>query len=235
VALRSINVISLCAGVAMLDEGLRAGMEAIGIRMRVVLYVERETTAAAQLATLMEAGCVDKAPIWDDLTTLDCRPWRGLVDGVVAGFPCQPHSVAGRQEGIDDERWIWPDIARIIRESESSFAWLENVPGLFHTDGAEHVLFDLAKIRFDADWCHLEAAAVGASHTRERVFILAYKPGFGWGQGRAESNRQQGRSDASELCGALGNAGCEHIDSQQTASSVPTFASRRGNGKPLMG
>jgi site-specific DNA-cytosine methylase len=206
VAIRPLNLISLCSGVGMLDEGLRAGLESLGIESRVVLHVEREIAAVAQLATLMEAGCLDAAPVWDDLTTLDCRPWRWLVDGVVAGFPCQPHSVAGQQKGVEDDRWIWPDIARIIRETESSFAFLENVPGLFHGAGIEHVLADLAAIGFDAEWCHLEASAVGAAHKRQRVFVLAYRKGFRWGQWWAESDGQQGRSDAAEFCGPLENA-----------------------------
>lgn len=215
VALCPLNLISLCSGVGMLDEGLRAGLEFIGIESRIVLHVEREIAAVAQLATLMEAGCLDAAPIWDDLTTLDCRPWRGLVAGVVAGFPCQPHSVAGRQKGIHDDRWIWPDINRIIRETESSFAFLENVPGLFHGAGIEYVMADLTALGFDAEWCHLPASAIGASHKRERVFILAYRPGYGWGQGRTESDGQQGRSDAAELCGTLGNTGLQHGELQQ--------------------
>lgn len=215
VALRPLNIISLCSGVGMLDEGLRAGLEHLGIENRVVLHVEREITAAAQLATLMEAGCMDAAPVWDDLTTLDCRPWRGIVDGVVAGFPCQPHSVAGQQKGIDDDRWIWPDVTRIIRETESSFTFLENVPGLFHGAGIEHVLADLAALGFDAEWCHLEASAISASHKRERVFILAYRAGYRWGQRRAESDGQQGRSDAAEFRRTLGDAGLQHIQLQQ--------------------
>lgn len=159
----------------MLDEGLRAGLEFFGIPYRTACYVERETFAAAQLVKLMEAQCVDEAPIWDDLTTFDARSWRGKLDCITAGFPCQPHSVAGKREGLEDERWIWPDITRIIRESEPSLVWLENVPGLVSTGGLEQVLFDLARLGFNAEWGVLAASEVGASHQRERIFILAYR------------------------------------------------------------
>ena len=199
----------------MLEEGLRAGLAHLGIASRVVVHVEREAAAAAQLATLMQAGCLDDAPIWDDLTTFDGRPWRGRVDCIVAGFPCQPWSVAGKQAGQDDHRWIWPDIARIIREVEPALCFLENVPGLVQGGGLEPVLFDLAQSGFDAQWCHLEARAVGASHKRERVFILAYRPSYGWGEGRAEPAREPRRSDIAGDDGAVGNTGREHFDVQQ--------------------
>lgn len=116
-----INVLSLCAGVGMLDVAIGTAFDA-----RTVCYVEREAYAASQLVNLMEAQCLDAAPVWSDLTTFDAASWRGKVDCVTAGFPCQPHSVAGKREGLADERWIWDDIARIIRDSG---AWLVCLDG----------------------------------------------------------------------------------------------------------
>lgn len=173
-ALPTLNGLALCAGVGMLDEGVRLAFEHLGFEYSTVAYVEREAFAAAQLVALMESGCLDAAPVWSDLCTFDTRPWRGLVDCVTAGFPCQPHSVAGKRAGLDDSRWIWPDIARLVGELRPAFVMLENVPGLASTGGLDACIGDLAERGYDAEWARLSAAAVGASHERERLFI------FGW-------------------------------------------------------
>jgi DNA (cytosine-5)-methyltransferase 1 len=195
-ALHPLHGLALCAGVGMLDEGLRAGLEYLGIGYRTAAYVEREAPAAAQLVALMEQGAIDQAPIWSDLVTFDARSWRGKLDCLTAGFPCQPHSVAGKRAGLEDERWIWPDITRIICEAEPWLCWFENVRGLVSTGGLEHVLFDLARLGFDVEWQIVSAGEVGAAHQRERCFILAYRPEFGWREGWPESARLQGRHDA---------------------------------------
>jgi DNA (cytosine-5)-methyltransferase 1 len=158
----------------MLDEGVRLAFEHLGLEYRTVCYVEREAPAAAQLVALMEAGIIDPAPVWSDLVTFRGRDWRGRVDCVTAGFPCQPHSVAGKREGLDDERWIWPDITRLIGDVGPRFVLLENVPGLASTGGLAACLGDLANLGFDAEVGRLSAAAVGAAHERERLFIFAW-------------------------------------------------------------
>ena len=104
-ALRSIE---LCAGYG----GFTLGLRDYGIST--VAYVERDSYAAAVLVARMEEERLDQAPIWDDLCTFDGTAWRGRVDLITAGFPCQPFSTAGNQRGVDDERWIWPNIAGII-------------------------------------------------------------------------------------------------------------------------
>jgi len=160
----------------MLDEGLRAGLSFCGIDYHTVCYVEREAYAASVLVARMEDGLLDKAPIWDDLLTFDGQPWRGVVDCITAGFPCQPHSIAGKRQGLADERWIWPDIARTIREVGPKIVWLENVPGLASTGGLAQCLRDLSILGYDAQWSVLAASDVGARHKRSRLFILAYQP-----------------------------------------------------------
>lgn len=171
----ALHTIALCAGVGMLDEGLRAGCEFLGIDSKTVCYVEREAFAAATLVKHMEAGAVDAAPIWSDLVTFDGAAWRGRVDCITAGFPCQPHSVAGKRKGTDDERWLWQEIARIIRDVSPRFVFLENVRGLLSSGGFTPVITALVTLGFDVEWGVLAASKVGASHQRERIFILAYR------------------------------------------------------------
>ena len=165
---RAINILSLCTGGGGLDLGIEL---AVG-NARLVCCVEHEAYACAVLAARMEDQALDDAPIWTDLQTFDGKPWRGIVHLISSGFPCQPWSMAGERKGTDDERWLWPDVARVIREVEPRWVFLENVPGLL-SGGAEHVLRDLAALGFDAEWGVFSAAEVGASHLRERVFILA--------------------------------------------------------------
>jgi DNA (cytosine-5)-methyltransferase 1 len=162
-ALRSIE---LCAGYG----GFTLGLRDYGIQT--VAYVERDSYAAATLVARMEEERLDQAPIWDDLCTFDGTAWRGHVDLITAGFPCQPFSTAGKQRGLDDDRWIWPNIAGIIADVRPRYVFLENVTGLIRA-GLAHVLKDLAALGFDAEWGVLSAAAVGAPHRRQRVWILA--------------------------------------------------------------
>ena len=127
-----MNGLALCSG----GGGLELGIElALGERYRTVGYVERDAYAAATLVARMEDKALGAAPIWDDLFTFDPHPWRGKVDLVTAGFPCQPFSVAGKQRAEEDERHLFPRIAEIIREVGPRFVFLENVRGLLTASG----------------------------------------------------------------------------------------------------
>ena len=166
-----MNGLALFAGGGGLELGLSL---ALGKHYRTIAYVERECTSAAVLAANMERGWLDKAPVWDDVTTFTgdvVSPLVDQIDIISAGFPCQPWSVAGSQKGTDDERWFWPLIFRLVREIRPRSIFLENVPGLLH-GGIEHVLGDLASVGFAAEWTSVRASDVGAPHRRERVFIL---------------------------------------------------------------
>ncbi len=166
-----MNVLDLCAGIGGFSLGIRAAVP----EARTVCYVEREAFACSVLVAQMEAGRLDPAPIWTDLRTLDGRPWRGVVDLITAGFPCQPHSFAGKRRGVEDERWLFDDILRIIEEVSPTYVFLENVPGL-RTSGLHLVLQGLSGIGFDAEWDVFSAAEVGAPHIRKRLFILGSHP-----------------------------------------------------------
>ena len=106
----------------------------------------------------------------------DIRAVRELpvVDLVCGGFPCQPTSVAGNRRGSADERWLWPEFARILGLVRPTWALLENPPGLLSFREFGDVLGDLASLGFDAEWDSFPAAAFGAPHIRDRVFVVAY-------------------------------------------------------------
>lgn len=137
--------------------------------------VERQAYAAAVLVDRMVRSDVAPAPIWDDLESFDGRPFRGRVDLVTAGYPCQPESVAGKRRGRDDERWLWHEVWRVVRDVGAGLLFVENVPG--HLTGTFHrVLGDLAAGGWAAEWDCVPAAAVGAPHLRDRFFLLAAHP-----------------------------------------------------------
>ncbi|WP_110753359.1 DNA cytosine methyltransferase [Phyllobacterium leguminum] len=175
VALHSehLNVISLCTGGAGLDLGLELACQAF----RSVVMVEREAFAVAELVAAIEQGLLAPAAIWSDVRSFNGRPWRGLVDGLIGGIPCQPHSVAGRKRGSLDERDLWSPARRIIVQSRPWFVLIENVAGMLspgddEVAGAERVWRDLRKLGFTVEGGLFTAAEVGASHERERLFIL---------------------------------------------------------------
>ena len=171
----AFRVLSLCSGVGMLDLGIRLAVP----HARTVCYVEREIPACAILAARMADGSLPPAPVWDDLSDFEGTRWSGAVDCIVAGFPCQPWSAAGHQRGIEDERWIWDDIGRIIRDVRPGYVFLENVPGIVSGGGLGYVLGTLAECGFAAEWDLFSAAEAGAPHERQRWFCLAHAAQFG--------------------------------------------------------
>jgi DNA (cytosine-5)-methyltransferase 1 len=145
---------------------------------RTVCAVEWEAYPASVLCARQNDGLLPPFPIWDDVQTFDGKPWRGIVDVVSGGFPCQDISAAGKGAGIDGERsGMWGQMARIISEVRPKYAFIENSP-MLTSRGLERVLADLAKLGFDAEWGVLGAAHVGAPHLRERIWICAKQRKF---------------------------------------------------------
>ncbi|WP_394227063.1 DNA cytosine methyltransferase [Paracoccus marcusii] len=164
--------LSLCSGAGGLDLGLAIAIPGY----RAVGHVERETYPAATLVARMEDASLDQAVVWDDVGTFDGRPWRGAVDIVTAGYPCQPFSVAGKRRGADDPRHLWPHVARIIGEVEPPFVFLENVAHHLRL-GFPEVASGLVGMGYRLAAGLFTAAEVGAPHKRERLFILAIREG----------------------------------------------------------
>ena len=140
---------------------------------RTVCAVEWEPYPASVLVQRQNDGILPSFPIWDDVQTFDGRPWRGIVDVVSGGFPCQDISSAGGGAGIGGSRSsMWGHMARIIGEVRPRFAWVENSP-MLTTRGLGRVLADLSEMGYDAKWGVVGASHVGANHERERIWILA--------------------------------------------------------------
>jgi site-specific DNA-cytosine methylase len=139
---------------------------------RTVCAVEWEPYAASVLAARQNEGLLPLFPIWDDVRTFDGRPWRGRVDVVSGGFPCQDISVAGKGAGIDGARsGMWAHMARIVGEVRPCYVFVENSPALL-TRGLGRVLGDLAALGYDCRWTVLGAADVGAPHQRDRFWLV---------------------------------------------------------------
>lgn len=156
---------SLFSGIGGLDLGLeRAGM-------RVIWQSEINPYASRVLAKHWP-----DVPNLGDVTTID---WSSVErpDLICGGFPCQPASGAGRQLGVDDERWMWPEFARCLRVVRPEWVLVENVPGLLTVNDGRafsDVMGTLADLGYDTEWECIPAAAVGAPHLRYRVFIVAH-------------------------------------------------------------
>lgn len=166
-----MNELALFAGAG---GGLLATKWLLGFKT--VCYVENNPYRVEVLEARIGDGLLDDAPIWDDARTFDGRPWRGCVDIVTAGFPCQPFSQSGNKLADRDKRNLWPDTIRIIREVRPEWCLLENVSGLLSGSHGYfgQILRDLAESGYDAKWRMLSAAAIGYPHQRNRLWIVAY-------------------------------------------------------------
>lgn len=220
VALHSIDFISVCTGGAGLDRAV----ELVLPTARSVCMVEREAFAVARLVEEMHDGRLAPAPVWPDVRTFRGRPWRGLVDGLIGGIPCQPHSLAGERLGDEDERDLWSPTRRIIVASGVWLVIIENVEGMLSAKpnqipGAERVWRDLHRLGFTVEGGLYTAGQAGLPHERPRVFIVGVHDGRFAGVGQADPRDQRPQGDqlsisprtihrqppsgsASELCGA---------------------------------
>lgn len=169
-----LNVLGLFSGIGGIELGLaRSGMKIVGL-------VERDKWCRGVLAHHWP-----QAALHDDVITTPAW-WAGSarprVDVVAGGFPCQPFSQSGKQKGMEDERWMWPAMADVIRAVRPRYVVVENVAALVRDGWAwGTVLADLHALGFDAEWSTLSANQFGAPHIRERVYLVAYPTG---GDGR---------------------------------------------------
>lgn len=162
------------------------------IGAKCVGYVESDEYCQKVIRARIRDGIFDDAPIFSDVRTFDGLPYRGRVDLLTAGFPCQPFSCAGKRQGEADERNMWPDTIRIIREVRPGIAMLENVAALATHSYFGTILQDLHAAGYELPRppSIIGADEVGAPHERLRIYWLAAD---------AESERRRsGRNDKPE-------------------------------------
>ena len=173
---KAITHLSLCSGY----EGIGLGLRSVFPNIREIAYVEREGFPIANLVAKMEQGSLDQAPIFTDVKTFPYKKFRGCVDILSGGFPCQPFSAAGQRKATDDPRHLFPYIRDGIRECQPRIVFLENVAGIISAKTAygesvlQYVLRELEGLGYRSTAGVFSAEEVGAPHQRKRVFIMGY-------------------------------------------------------------
>jgi DNA (cytosine-5)-methyltransferase 1 len=196
-----MRVLDLFSGIG----GFSLGLESVG--METVAFCEMDSFCQKVLKKHWP-----NVPIHSDIKELDGDEYRGTVELICGGFPCQPFSVAGEQRGAEDDRALWPEMLRVICEVQPTWVIGENVSGIINME-LDNVLSNLEAEGYAAQTFVLPACSVDAKHRRDRVWIVAHSNG-------------QGEPNESEYAGAgqrvLGNA--EHDGSFAAEIS-------RGDGK----
>lgn len=204
--------LSLFTGIGGIDLAAEwAGFES-------VCMVERDKYCQKVLAKNFEG-----VKIHDDVTTFNGLEYRGTIDLVSAGFPCQPHSLAGLRKASGDERDLWGEVVRILRETEPCWFLGENVPGLFTSESGQffgRIINDLESLGCSVGWGCYGAKDVGAVHKRDRVFIVAYTNSKRC-QEQWESEQLETQQLAVEHNCFVGNSNCKsRLQSSSTAISI---------------
>jgi len=170
----AMDVLSLCSGIGGLDIGLRTAVP----EARVVCYVEGAAACQEVLLGRMAEGVLDRAPVYGNLKSFDGNPWRGVVDCVVGGYPCQPFSAGGKRRGKEDVRHLWPHVARVVGECRPEWCLFENVDG--HVSlGLRAVIRTLVGAGYRVALGIFPARELGAPHERERLFVMAHSDARG--------------------------------------------------------
>ena len=210
----TLTVGSLFAGIGGFDLGFeRAGFE---IRWQ----VEIDPFCRAVLAKHWP-----HVRRYEDVRTVGAE--LAAVDVLCGGFPCQPHSLAGRRAAAADERDLWPEFRRLICELEPRWVVAENVPGILSSDAGRFfgdILRDLAACGYDAEWDCLPASAFGAPHRRDRVWIVAYP------NGRRQQERAKRDGDTSQDTADRDSCG-RHADRSCDALADAADGLRRAHGR----
>jgi DNA (cytosine-5)-methyltransferase 1 len=230
---QKLTHISLCTGYGGIDLGLS---RALSGDVRTVAYVEIEAFAVENLVSKIESELLDTAPIYSDLKRFPWRRFRGRVDIVSGGFPCQPFSSAGRRAGDEDPRHLFPYILDGLRElGRPPLVFLENVEGIISSklkgDGWSdpegtpvllHVLRELERLGYEATAGVFSAREVGAPHQRKRVFIMGVRSDLGE-SGRALVSGMLERGGVADVgyTHAWGSESSERRSAERSSGPVP--------------
>ncbi len=170
---KSPVILSLCPGMLGLERGFERAATRLGWKPhRIEAFVEIEAFICWNLVKQMEQGVLAPAITWTDIKTFDGKPFQNKIDFLFGGYPCQPFSVAGERKGTEDERHLFPHIARIIESVRPVCCFFENVAGHL-TMGFPEVYASLRNMGYSVEAGIYSAEEVGAPHRRERLFILA--------------------------------------------------------------
>jgi len=209
---------------------------------RTICAVEWEPYAASVLAARQNDGILPPFPIWDDIQTFDGRPWRGIVDVVSGGFPCQDISAAGKGAGIEGERsGMWREMARLVGEVRPRYVYIENSP-MLTTRGGARVIADLTSLGYDAQWDIMGAADVGAPHQRDRIWVVAKRKmgdsGCEYGEKRVSKPSEFTQIKTSNNSKRFGNASLWNKEAELDSLRIPDGVAARvdrlkaiGNGQ----
>jgi DNA (cytosine-5)-methyltransferase 1 len=169
-----ITHLSLCTGY----EGIGMGLRTVLPTLREIAYVEREGFCCANLENKMQKGQMGEAPIFTDVKTFPYEKFRGLVDIMSFGFPCQPFSQAGLRQATEDPRHLFPYLAEGIRAMQPKLVFAENVEGILSCKTGEgepvvkYVGRTLEEMGYRTEVGIFSASEIGAPHQRKRVFFL---------------------------------------------------------------
>jgi DNA (cytosine-5)-methyltransferase 1 len=209
---------------------------------RPICAIELDPYCRRVLLARQRDGLLPRFPIWDDVPTFNGTPWRGYVDVISGGVPCQDISkAAGKRAGISGARsGLWAEFARILGEVRPRYAFIENSAELA-LRGLDRVLSDLAALGMDARWCCLGADDVGAPHIRKRLWILAYAHGQRREKQWGASPAYEGAGGQESQCGGdTSSLGALRVlrgllvhDPQDACLRVPVPGDRGVGGRPV--
>ena len=219
---KAITHLSLCSGY----EGIGLGLRRVLPNLREIAFVEREGFCVANLVAKMEAGELDSAPVFTDVKQFPYGKFRGQVDILSGGFPCQPFSCAGQRQATEDPRHLFPYIADGIRECKPRIVFLENVQGILSCktgDGEpvlQYVLRELEGLGYRATAGIFSAEEVGAPHQRKRVFIMGNAKHMRESQPQGSKQDKRGRTQhpSEELVNSNSDGYSKHSETQKEES-----------------
>lgn len=180
-----MNELALFAGAG----GGILGGQLLGWRTRCA--VEIDAYARNVLLARQRDGLLPPFPIWDDVRTFDGLPWRGAIDVVSGGFPCQPYSEASRGRNVADD--LWPEMRRIVADVAPWDVFAENVARAAIDAAAD----DLEAMGYEVRCIAIDAAELGSPHRRERFWLVAH----------ADRKGQSRRAEHAEVAGLCDLAG----------------------------
>ena len=202
-----VTHLSMCSGY----EGMGRGLRGIFPNLREIAYVEREGYACANLVAKIEEGELAEAPVFTDVKEFPYGKFRGCVDILSAGFPCQPFSSSGIRKGTEDPRHLFPFIANGVDLCRPNWVALENVEGIIsckfggeqNTSVLKYVLGRMEEIGYEGAFTVVSASEEGAPHQRKRVFMLFRNAN------PDESERSVGDTEGARLPSLLDGSGEE--------------------------